>query len=233
MYDRFVELYDYIFPLKPAQPEFVLRHSQGRNRYLDVGCSTGALAASLSVEFSETVALDYSQEMVEKAKERETNVTYLQGDMRSLHDAVSGMFDVVTCFGNTLVHLSSEDEIAGFFKSVKELLSDKGVFLFQIVNYDRILREQPAGLPTIDNDHITFIRNYSYESLPHVRFATGLTDKENGATITGEVPLLAVESETVQKLLDKCGFQDVTLFGSFEDDAFGEDSFPLIVTAKV
>lgn len=231
MYDRFVELYDYIFPLKPVQREFVIRHSTRRSSLLDVGCSTGALAASLTTEFKNIIALDYSAEMVTKAQKRQVEVSYKQGDMRILTKDLTGTFDTITCFGNTVVHLSTEEEIGAFFVSVKKLLSDDGVFLFQIVNYDRILREKPLGLPTIDNEHITFVRKYSYNSLPHVRFATELSDKETGETITGEVPLLALESETVKRLLSEAGFQDVNFFGSFADDEFSEDSFPLVVKA--
>lgn len=232
MYDRFVELYDYIFPYKPAQRAFVLRHSTGRDSLLDIGCSTGALADVLSKEFTETIAIDYSAEMVQKAQERESAVSYAQGDMRALSETIERTFDVITCFGNTLVHLNSEEEIKKFFKDVKSLLGSEGVFLFQIVNYNRILRERPSGLPTIDNEHITFVRNYHYDALPHVRFETQLLDKASGEKITGEVPLLAIESHTIERLLKESGFADVQLFGSFTDDSFAEDSFPLVVKAQ-
>ncbi len=233
MYDRFVELYDFIFPLKPAQRSFVLRHVRGYHRFLDIGCSTGALAASLDTEFSDLTAIDYSPEMVEKAAARRKNVTYVQGDMRTLSSTVSGHFDGITCFGNTLVHLSSPEEVAQFFGAVRELLSDDGVFLFQILNYDRILRDRPEALPTIENDEVKFTRLYHYDLLPHIRFETELLDKKGEAVVTGEVKLLSIEPEMIRTLLKESGFSAVSFFGTYGDDPFTEDSFPLIVKASL
>ncbi len=232
MYDQFVELYDYIFPLKQAQRDFIVRHCKNNNRFLDIGCSTGALAASLVSDFSEIIALDYSKEMIVKASEREENVTYLQGDMKTLSTTISVEFDIVTCFGNTLVHLNTDNEIVEFFKRIKNMLSSDGSFLFQILNYDRILQERPDALPTIENDKIRFTRLYHYDTLPHIRFDTELLDKVNNNVVTGEVPLLAIGSDSIQKLLIESGFTTVTLLGSFNDDPFTSGSYPLIVKAS-
>lgn len=232
MYNQFVQYYDSIFPLKKVQTDFVKRHSIAKNRYLDIGCGTGALAASLVSEFSEVVAMDYSSEMVEAASNRTNQVSYSQGDMRSFKETVSGNFDLISCFGNTLVHLSSAEEIGNFFKDVKSKLTDEGVFLFQIVNFDRVLEKRPKQLAQIDNGKICFTRMYHYDTLPHVRFETELLIKESGNVIKGEVPLFGVQSEMVKKLLLENGFEDVCFYGSFNDTAFDSDSAPLIVRAK-
>jgi glycine/sarcosine N-methyltransferase len=237
VYDQFVELYDFIFPLKQIQREFVLRHCKTRDRLLDIGCSTGVLSASLASEFSETIAIDYSSEMVAKASEREEEVTYLQGDMRTLSSTFSstmtGAFDAITCFGNTLVHLDSVNEVGEFFKSVQKQLTNEGVFLFQILNYESILRDRPKALPTIDNESITFTRLYHYDSLPHIRFETKLYDKNKNETVTGEVPLLAIEPDNIRTLLLESGFSTVSFFGTFDDNLFTKESFPLIVKASM
>ncbi len=231
MYNQFVALYDHIFPLKEAQRRFVLRQRAQNNRFLDIGCSTGALAASLATEFSTLFALDYSQEMVDTASERTCDVTYLQGDMKALPAALPGGFDTITCFGNTLVHLSSETEIASFFKSVKALLAPDGSFLFQIINYDRILQQRPEALPVIDNEKVRFTRLYHYDALPHIRFDTTLLDKQSGREITGEVPLLAIRSESIRALLLESGFTGVSFWGSFDEADFCGESYGLVVKA--
>lgn len=232
MYNQFVQYYDSIFPLHKVQTDFVKRHSIAKNRYLDIGCGTGALAASLVSEFSEVVAMDYSSEMVEVASKRTNQVSYSQGDMRSFKETVSGNFDLISCFGNTLVHLSSAEEIGNFFKDVKSKLSDGGGFLFQIVNFDRVLEKRPKQLAQIDNGKICFTRMYHCDTLPHVRFETELLIKESGNVIKGEVPLFGVKSEMVKKLLLENGFEVVCFYGSFNDAVFEGDSAALIVRAK-
>ena len=232
MYQNIVSVYDHIFPYKPAQRKFVLAQSSARERVLDTGCSTGTLAIALAGCFDEVVALDYSQDMIDEAQSRESGASFIQGDMRTLSQSVTGTFDTIYSFGNTLVHLESLEEVEAFFQDVKSLLSSKGVFVFQIVNYERILRKRPKALPLIDNEYIRFERYYHYDTLPHIRFETVLTVKANGEKMTGEVPLLALTPVQVKELLGVAGFSESSFYGDFMGHEFTDDSFPLVVVAR-
>jgi SAM-dependent methyltransferase len=70
-------------------------------------------------------------------------------------------FSLVTCLGNTIPHLTSREDIAVFFSSAFACLEPGGSFIFQIVNYDRVLDFAVRNLPLIARDGISFDRLYS------------------------------------------------------------------------
>ena len=55
-------------------------------------------------------------------------------------------FDGVLCFGNILPHLPDEVAIHRFFSSVYQSLHNDGVFIVEVLNYDRILAEKKQTL---------------------------------------------------------------------------------------
>ena len=138
-------------------------------------------------------------------------------------------FQTVICFGNTLVHLTHENQILDFFKQVKEVLSDNGKFLFQIINYDRILDEEIDFLPTIENENIRFIRNYRFDPLSGlIHFETKLTVKKAGAVIKNSVPLFPIRKNKLDVLLKEAGFTSVQYLGNFKREKWSEKSVPLV-----
>ena len=143
-YQSIAKYYDYIFPLKTAQVDFTLKAAKEIDAVsiLDIGCATGAFARKMGEHIGEVYAFDLDSDMVDiaKSKNQGSNVHFTDGNMLDIDELYSGkMFDMVTCFGNTLVHLSVE-ELEKVFAAIKAHLN--GVFLIQILNYDYILREK-------------------------------------------------------------------------------------------
>ena len=128
-------------------------------------------------------AIDLDDQMIHRAKteNQKDNLEFFEMDMMKInHHFPGNTFQSVICFGNTLVHLTSENQILDLFKQVKEVLKEDGKFLFQIINYDRILDKEIDFLPTIENENIRFIRNYQFEpSSGFIHFETNLTVKKD------------------------------------------------------
>lgn len=231
--------YQYIFPFKPAQIEF-LRNVLPYNgaRVLDVGCATGELAFALTHFGFPTWAFDFDAQMVQiaqKAKSEEAMFpVFEQLDMRQIDERFpESYFDTVICFGNTLVHLLSDDDIRKFIQAAFKVLSPEGKLTIQILNYQHILENQVKSLPLIDNEHICFERNYEFgDESGLIDFNTKLTVKSTGQKIKNSTKLYAIRQNKLQELLEEAGFSAIEFFGSFNREPLKATSLLLVLTCQ-
>lgn len=238
-YTSIAPYYQHIFPFNPAQIDF-LRNILPYNgaRVLDVGCATGELALALTHFGFPTWAFDYDAQMVEMAQaakhEEAMFPVFEQLDMRAIDQRFpESYFDTIICFGNTLVHLQSDDDILKFATAAYKLLENSGTLAIQILNYDYILREKIQSLPLIENDFVRFERNYQFSESSHlIDFNTRLTVKSTGIEIVNSVKLNPITKEKLQFLLEKSGFTALKFFGSFQSGDLKESSLPLVVVGQ-
>lgn len=231
--------YDEIFPFVPAQRDFVLSFgSDPALSIADVGCGSGSLIVSLGKVFRKTAGLDPDESMLElalrKAGAEPVGTWFMQAGMLDLsRELQPASVDRLICFGNTLPHLASHDEVAEMLGQSFSVLRKGGILLLQIINFSRVFRNGLPGLPTLENDRVRFVRNYLYEkSDPEfIRFHTVLTIKSTGEIIENVVPLLAISEERLLNQIREAGFVRVKTYGSFDGAPFTPESQPLIVTA--
>ncbi len=238
-YKSIAEVYNKIFPLNPGQLAFTNRAfpQTGNLNLLDIGCGTGSLTLALSSTFNKVVGIDLDEAMLQKAKMvagDNAKVVFKRLDMLDIQALFEPRaFDGIVCFGNTLVHLSSLEQISLFFKQCKLLLTQEGKLLIQIINYDRILDQSINGLPTLETDDIQFIRNYHYNSdKRQIDFETLLTIKATNQVIRNEVPLFPVRKSEIEAALLDTGFSKLNFFGNFKGETLRQDSIPLVVEAS-
>jgi glycine/sarcosine N-methyltransferase len=236
-YSSISNYYSDIFPYNPAQLEFVSRNSGGLSgkRILDIGCATGELSYQLAGAGAEVAGIDLNEDLLAQAQSNKAHqrVTFQNMNMLDVKDAFqNGEFDVVLCFGNTLVHLTSEELIRKLFYGIKHILKPGGLLLLQILNYDYILSEKVSELPVIENENIRFVRNYIFkEDSPLIGFKTGLHLKNENKVVYNETPLLALSSQALEDLLEEAGFINSSMFGNFKEEPFGGKHLPLVVKA--
>jgi len=129
-------------------------------RILDVGCGSGMSTVPLRNRFpgSKIVGVDLSENMLEKARELISDVTWIRRDCSTKLDDL-GTFDLV--FSNAFLQwLQNQEE---FVKNTKELLNENGVFAIQIPCFEemtisKIIKEIALEF---DKDNILF---YNIES---------------------------------------------------------------------
>ncbi len=234
-YESIAKVYDFIFPKNEMQLNLIntIKKIEHHEQILDIGCATGNLTELLHTKTSHVIGLDLDAELLSIAKEKSRNkINYQEMNMLDLgkHFEESSL-DRIVSFGNTLVHLPNRSDVKKFFASVYRVLKTEGVFTFQIINYDRIIDQSISCLPTIDNDHILFLRDYVYHiEQGYVDFNTSLTIKSNQQKIENSIPLLALRSSEIQKLLTASGFKNIQLIGNLQGDVLNENSIPLIVS---
>jgi glycine/sarcosine N-methyltransferase len=247
-YSSISEYYSEIFPYNPAQLQFVNRIAGGLTgrKILDIGCATGELAFELAAAGAQITGIDLNEDLISKAQRklsegdtlcngfRTASCKFMKVDMLELESSFHpDQFDMVICFGNTLVHLPSYNHIIKMLKGVHTVLKTGAVFLIQMLNYDYILSEMIAELPVIETDNIRFIRRYRFEeNSPVIMFQTELHVRKVDKVISNETPLLALQSRKLTELLLYTGFKNISLFSNFKEDPFGGNHFPLVVKCK-
>ncbi len=235
-YQSIAEYYEKIFPLNRMQIDFVRKTFKDTNNLslLDIGCGTGSLAIELSKVFDEVTAIDLDATMIEKASGKYApKVDFKTMNMLNIHEEFGQeTFDAVLCFGNTLVHLDTPIQILDFFIQSRNILKEKGKLLFQIINYDTIIEAGMKGLQTIENDSISFVRNYTYHSENNsLDFETILSTKKNEQQIKNTIKLYPLRKSEIEELLKKAGFKKWRFYANFKRNEFTKNSIPLVVEA--
>ena len=239
-YTNIADYYDYIFPYNQMHKNFILSCYKDSNskKLLDIGCGTGNLSLELSKNFKNVISIDLDTEMINKAISKvgnTSNINFRCMNMLKIDEEFSeNSFDAVISFGNTIVHLKNLNEMHTFFAGIRKALKPSSPFLFQIINYDRILEQHIDNLPTIENEKIQFKRDYLYDKTQNlIKFSTILTIKDTGTIIKNRVDLYPLLSSEIRKLLTTNGFTNINFYGSFKKDIFNPaDSIPLIVEAN-
>ncbi len=236
-YTSIAPYYDRIFPYDATVFNFLTNildsadRPVSRRSFLDVGCATGTVLSALSGRFERLVGVDLDSSLVALAVEKLVaegiRADLRVADMMTIEtEFPQEKFSLVACLGNTLPHLTGKGQLDLFFASVYRCLEDGGVFVFQIINYDRILDGHIRGLPVIERPGLIFTRTYP-EQRPDglLDFETILRDTGTNAEITNSVVLNPVRKDRIEELLHRAGFGRTVFFGNFAGDGYRSDSF--------
>jgi len=169
--------------------------------------------------------------MIDFAKSSFNDINFIKLDMKNIATQFSGnKFNYIFCMGNTLVHLKNLIEIESFFKNVKKILNSDGKFIFQILNYNKILNNNIKNLPLIENDRVTFERSYKLENNSSLTFKTTLTIKKvANKKIENETTLFPLKYDEIIKILNKFDFKNMHSYGNFAFQEFDVNNSDLLI----
>lgn len=235
-YSEIVKYYEAIFPLGTVKELFV-KDKVSQNHYktlLDVGCATGAFSATMAKYFTKVEAFDLDEDMIKRAKMfyKYNNLDYSVGNMLDIDGLYKEQrFDLITCFGNTLVHLK-QDEIIKVLTSIKKHLAENGEFILQILNYDYVYEAGIKKLPPIDNDQVRFDRYYDLTNKHTIEFKTVLTVKSTKEQMNHCIVLYPIFKDDLDRWLEKAGFSNRLYYKNYKGESYDGKHLPLIVVAK-
>jgi glycine/sarcosine N-methyltransferase len=236
-YDSIVEYYDDIFPLKPDTLAFLQGSFPNGGRVLDLGCGSGEYVLGLARAGYRVSGLDLDEQMIARAKEKlaaaKLSAVLTVGSMCALPDYYRpGSFDGIFCIGNSLVHAQDHAELAAICRDLYSLLDEGGCLVLQVINYDRVRRQQLRGLPTIVNAArgLRFERYYEFVGQELLFTALLKVDGIEERTVNR---LYAVGGDELRDCLRDAGFQDLAYYGDFQGGPFAIDSSqPLIIRCR-
>lgn len=101
-------------------------------RMLDLACGTGHMTFRFGDRFTEVVAVDHSQAMLEEAKRKaeqrnRDNIIFIQSDILAYLEAEEKTFDFVSCVG--FLHHLRPEEVPEMIRTISFLLCPAGILL--------------------------------------------------------------------------------------------------------
>ncbi|MFA5471486.1 MAG: class I SAM-dependent methyltransferase [Acholeplasmataceae bacterium] len=213
MYHLLSKYYDQLFKFNPKLKDFLFPYITKSGQALDLGCGTGRLTDMIDQLNMHVKGIDLDAHMIEIAAHKYPHIEFKSEDMIDYMKNPNQSYDLITCFGNTIVHLDNH-LLNQLFTQVNLLLNHQKYFIVQLLNYQKILFEKPDSLPDLLTDDLLLKRNYSYFK-DYILFQTVLFENDNVYEL-GETKLYPY---THHQLID------VALQHGFETEVFSDLSF--------
>ena len=219
-YSKFSKDYEQIFPFNQKIFSFLKSYLTSKgDKILDIGCASGHYCGRFANDGYKITGIDLDDDMI-----RTAILTYPDANFKVLNltdvEELTEKFGMVYSTGNVLAHVSP-DEFVNFLTSLKKKMLNHGIWIFQVINWDYILRKESFTFPEIETEDKLFLRHYSNITRDTLTFNTELKDKNSEKLVFKDsVTMYPVPSEKYLSIHRNAGFE---LLGHFSD--YGKSKF--------
>lgn len=126
---------------------------------LEIGSGTGNLAKRFDENKQNYQGLDYSESMIEIAKERNQNCSFIQGDMRDF--TLDQPVDAILITGRSTSYLITNSDINRTFDALYKNSKNDGIIIFDFIDANRFI-------PFI-KENLLITHEAAYESVNYKR----------------------------------------------------------------
>jgi len=170
----------------------IQKHASNAGSILELGCGTGKHAELLSKMGYEVLGIDMSQEMLETANSRLSDLEEKQaaklsfdhGDVRAYR--TERYFDAVISLFHVMSYQTANKDLQDVFETVKVHLIKGGIFIFDCWYGPAVLTQKPeVRVKRLEDDHIEVIRIAEPEIYPNenrvdVHYQVFIKEKSTG-----------------------------------------------------
>ena len=241
-YNSFAEYYDVL--MEDAQYasrcEYILKtasrfnHSMGRT--LDLACGTGSLTLELWKRGVDVFGADGSVEMlseaVAKCSQTGADILFVRQDMQALEPSMP--IDTCVCTLDSLNHLTDEVDVQSTFDGVARNLRDGGLFIFDVNTVYKHRVVLADNVFVAESDRVFCVwQNFPREndivdiSLDFFYYRYGVYNR-SGEDFSER----AYSEQMLRSMLEKAGFEVLSVCGDLCFDPPAEDEQRVIFTAR-
>ncbi|OGH16840.1 MAG: hypothetical protein A3C22_01030 [Candidatus Levybacteria bacterium RIFCSPHIGHO2_02_FULL_37_10] len=222
--------------LEHESPDLVRLFKENNVRsIIDIGCGTGDHSIEFAKKGFKMVGIDRSKGMILESnrkrqsisKDAKDRVKFYCGNLEGEMSALKREFDAAIFMGNTIPH--NPHRYQKVIKKAAELLSEKGIMVFQITNFERVVKAKKrllsfnfARLEDEPNKEYAFLEFYDKpnqkDSTILKSFAIFISDGKRWKSSGVRNTLMAhITKENIAKTLQENGFSKISFYGgSFE-----------------
>jgi 2-polyprenyl-3-methyl-5-hydroxy-6-metoxy-1,4-benzoquinol methylase len=206
----------------------------GADRVLDAACGTGLYALAFARAGATVTGADISPGQISLARDRARkqglDVQWAVAAFHNLPAVTPGPWDLVTCLGNSIVHLLTEAQLQAAANAFAAVLSDSGHLVLSLLNYAPILRDQQRVVGITRRGDREFIRFYDFLAERQLRFnvlsITGSEDPEHRLTSTR---LCAWSRDEIAAVLQRAGFDEIEASGGYRFEPYDPETSDVLV----
>ncbi|MBM3163767.1 MAG: class I SAM-dependent methyltransferase [Chlorobi bacterium] len=232
-YSEFALYYEQVFPFREEVYAFLKGYAgEPGAAVLDIGCGTGHYCGRFARDGYACTGIDLDRGMVDAAARSYPQALFRLMDIADAGH-LQGSFDMAYSIGNVLAHLP-QSGFSRLLQAVHSRLRPEGSWIFQTVNWDRLLGfgEYRFPVKTMDGGAMTFHRLYSGISPEHAVFSFSLM-KGDSALFSEQVSLYPATSGRYLELHDGAGFVHTGAYGGFDGVPFvAEQSSALVMVFR-
>jgi len=204
----------------------------GVGSVLDVACGTGQHAIEFARWGLRSVGCDISAEMLRLARrnanEAGVAADFFEAGLTEIDKKVGARrFDAVLCIGNSLPHLLTQRELDRAMRSIKKTLAPGGVFISQVRNYERILRDNLRFMPPTSTEYgggeCVFFRMLDIHGPRSIDFHIVRLIRESGKWKhkIQTTRLRPITREHLNRALGRAGFKKIRHYADYALTRFG------------
>ena len=186
-------------------------------RVLDCACGIGTQAIGIAGLGYDVTASDISEGELVEARERaarnNVQIRFSQADFTALEDTFAERFDIVIAMDNAIPHMLTAEALESAIRSMAGRISEGGMFVASIRDYDALLKEKPPYSPpyihqTGNGQRVSF-QTWKWEG-DNYRLVQYIIDDEDTLQISKfECEYRATRRAEMTELLRKYGCTEV------------------------
>ncbi|MEI8131064.1 MAG: methyltransferase domain-containing protein [Leptolinea sp.] len=258
-YDRFVNWRNRLSMELPFLEEEIDRAFPLKNipiRILDAATGTGMHAIELSKLGFDVCGADLSEGMIQRARmnamANNANLrfeatgfgrlarTFEIGSTSNPTKNDQANFDVVLCLGNSLPHVTTQQDLRAALQDFASCLGQDGLLILQNRNFNALMNAKERWMePQFYKEKTRewlFLRFYDYQPDGLINFnivtlaRDGVGDWKQSVSSTTLMPLLSAD---LQSALQTTGFTDIHFYGDMLRSPYDQEtSGNLVITAR-
>lgn len=184
---------------------------------LDCACGIGTQAVGLAAMGYPVTASDISECELAEAKVRAAQngvtVNFARADFCKLSEYFAEQFPIIICMDNALPHMLTRESLAQAVSSIVGQMSNGGIFVASIRDYDALLQDKPPYSPpyihkTDKGQRVSF-QTWEWEE-DNYRLVQYIIDDEGTPTVSKfQCEYRALRREELTALLLKSGCTDL------------------------
>ena len=242
-YDPLADLYDLEYDHDYDLPFWLALAERENGPVVEWGTGTGRLAAPLAG--FDVTAVEVSQNMVEKGREKGDAVEWVRGDMRYMK--LGRRYGLAICAFNSFLCLLSVDDALAFLRNARDHLEPDGLLGIEVSAFtpEELCEEEggPAlrhdftrerGTPVRTLDRFSVSRYDAASQLLWMRLFYELYNRggELENKRVHDLTIRIVGRGELELMLRLAGFEVEAVYGGFEGEPFAAESDHLIVLAR-
>ena len=125
-----------------------------------------------------------------------------------------------------------EDILRRFFSSVYRSLEEHGIFIVEVLNYDRILADKKMDFKDKETKDFIFKRHYDFLPDGDIRFTIEFTDKQRSTAGSDFTVLHPLKKQMLLALFKQAGFKSVSAYSDYSFTESRAEDYAVVYTAK-